>query len=362
MKLIENMMSAVFEIRPLITQSFMQRLLRQQPVENAVIELNNLLATQSILTINSTDLAAIEQRYGLSLSQFMLNLEEFYAVYFNYQLTNQLLVGNGLAELNHLRTLFQLPSQSVEMIHNRIGEVAYRQRVEKAIVYGQVTAEDKAALLELQTVTSISSELAGAIFEKVCRAHLNQLVKQLSINARITPDEEQQLQRTVENLGIPLSAEEEQEIERFRRYWAVENKPLESIEVAIALQKSEVCYLHVGSVQWYEERATSRRNNYYDHYEFNRSFDLLDLQSNSLPTQKETFPILKRINIGELYLTNKRLIFEGTEKVTSVKLNTINTAKVYKQGISLNKLTGKDMLLLMSHDADILVLLIQRLQ
>jgi len=362
MKLTENMMSAVFETRPLIAQSFMQRLLGQQPIDNAVIELNNLLATQSILTIKLTDLAAIEQRYGLSLSQFMLNLEEFYAVYFNYQLTNQLLPGDGLVELHHLRTLLQLPCQSVEMIHNRIGEIAYRQRAEKAIVYGQITAADKAALLELQVAISISSELAQTIFGEVCGVHLNRLIKQLSANARIAPDEEQQLNRIVKNLGVQFSAEAEQEVERFKRYWAIENKPLIAIDLATALQKSEVCYLHVKGIQWCEERATSRRNNYYDHYEFDRSFDLLDLQSNSSLTQRETFPIIKRINVGQLYLTNKRLIFEGTEKVTSVKLNTINTVKVYRQGISINKLTGKDMLLLMSRDADVLALLIQRLQ
>ncbi|MEZ4901774.1 MAG: hypothetical protein R2822_08470 [Spirosomataceae bacterium] len=83
MKLTENMMSTAFETRPLIAQSLMQRLLRQQPIENAVIELNNLLATQPILSINRTDLDLIEQRYSVLLSQFMLNLEEFYAVHFN---------------------------------------------------------------------------------------------------------------------------------------------------------------------------------------------------------------------------------------------------------------------------------------
>lgn len=361
-KLTENMMSTAFEIRPLIAQSFMQRLLRQQPAENAVIELNNLLATQPIRTINSTDLAVIEQRYGLPLSEFMLNLEEFYAVHFKYQLTNHMLPSDGLAELDHLRTLFQLPGQSVEMIHNCIGEIAYRQRAEKAIINGQITVGEKAALAEFQLAISISEKSAETIFKEVCQAHLNRLIKQLSVNARITPDEDQQLQRISKGLGVQQDAEAKRDVERFKRYWAIENTPLISVEVTAALQKSEVCYLYVKGVQWYEERATSRRNNYDDHYEFNQSFDLIDLQSNITSTQKETFQIVKRISIGELYLTNKRLIFEGPEKVTSLKLSTISATKVYRQGISVNKSTGKDMLLLMSRDADVLALFIQRLQ
>lgn len=362
MKLTENMMSTAFETKPLIAQSFMQRLLRQQPIENAVIELNNLLATQPILSINRTDLDLIEQRYSVLLSQFMLNLEEFYAVHFNFRLTNHLLPGEGVAELDHLRTLFQLPGQSIEMIHNRIGAIAYRQQAEKAVVDGQITVKDKAALDELQAVISISDELAVSILKEVCQTYLNQLMKQLSINARITPDEDQRLNHTVKSLKVQLSVEARRDVERFKEYWNIENQPLTSVEVTVALQKSEECYFHAKSVQWYEERATSRNNNYYDHYEFNQSFDPVDLYSNSTPAQKDTFSIIKRISTGKLYLTNKRLIFEGPEKLTSIKLSTVTNTKVYKQGIAINKLTGKDMLLLMSREADILALLIQRLQ
>ena len=354
-------MSTAFESRPMIAQSFMQRILRQHPAENAVIELNNLLATQSIQSITSADIAAIEQRYDLSLSQFMLNLEEFYAVHLNYQLANQLLSNDGLADLAHLRTLFQLPVQSIEMLHARIGEISYRQRAEKAIRDGQITADEKMALVGLQKVISLPSELADTIYKEVCQGHLNQFVQAFGIDARITPNEDQRLQAISKNLGVQLSVESKRTVERFKQYWAVENTSLPIIEVATSLQKLEQCHFHAEGVQWYEERATARRTNYDDHYEQHKSFDVVDLQSNDTSVQKERFDIIKRINTGDLYLTNKRLIFEGQEKTTSVKLNTIVSVKAYKQGISVDKLTGKNMLLLMDRDADSLALLIQRL-
>lgn len=354
-------MSTAFESRPLIAQSFMQRLLRQHPAENAVIELNNLLATQLIQSITSTDIAAIEQRYGLSLSQFMLNLEEFYAVHLNYQLANQLLTNDSLTDLAHLRTLFQLPVQSVEMLHARIGEIAYRQRAEKSIHDGQITTGDKAALVGLQKVVSLPSELADTIYREVCQAHLNQFVEAFGADARITPDEDQRLQAISKNLGVKLSAEAKRTVERFRQYWAIENTSLPIIEVATSLQKSEQCHFYAEGVQWYEERATARRTNSDDHYEQHKSFDVVDLQSNATSVRKERFDIIKRISTGNLYLTSKRLIFESQEKTTSVKLNTIVSVKAYKQGISVDKLTGKNMLLLMDPDAGSLALLIQRL-
>lgn len=339
----------------------MQRLLRQHPAENAVIELNNLLATQSIQSITSADIAAIELRYGLSLSQFMLNLEEFYAVHLNYQLVNQLLTNDGLADLTHLRMLFQLPVQSVEMLHTRIGEIAFRQRAEKAVRDGQITAEDKTTLVGLQQAISLPSDLADTIYREVCQAHLNEFVQAFGVDARITPDEDQRLQVISKNLGVKLSAESKRTVERFRQYWTIENTSLPIIEAATSLQKSEQCHFHAEGVQWYEERATARRTNFDDHYEQHKSFDVVDLQSNSTSVQKERFDIIKRIHTGDLYLTNKRLIFEGQEKTSSVKLNSIVGVKAYKQGILVDKLTGKNMLLLMNRDADSLALLIQRL-
>lgn len=361
MKPTGNTMSTAFETRPLVAQSFMQRLLRQHPTENAVIELNNLLATHSIQSITPTDVAAIEQRYGLSLSQFMLNLEEFYAVHLNYQLANQPLPGNGLADLAHLQDLFQLPAQSVEMLHIRIGEVAYRQRAERAVRDGQISADDKATLTGLQKAISLPSDLADTIYTEVCQAHLDQFVHAFGTDARITPDEEQRLQSISKNLGVKLSAEAKRTVERYKKYWTAEHTALPVIEVSTSLQKSEQCHYYAESVQWFEERASARRTNYDDHYEHGKSFDVVDLQSTTTSARKETFDILKRISSGNLYLTNKRLIFEGSEKTTSVKSAAIISVKAYKQGILIDKLTGRSMLLLIDRDADSLALMIQRL-
>jgi hypothetical protein len=74
----------VFENRPLIRRSVFQRLFRQEPEENAIIELNNLLASRKIAAITVDDIRSIEGKYGLNLGkEFQLNLEEFYVVYLN---------------------------------------------------------------------------------------------------------------------------------------------------------------------------------------------------------------------------------------------------------------------------------------
>jgi hypothetical protein len=50
----------VFELRPLINKSLFQKLFRQEPDENAIIELNNLLASQEITSIGKEDIRLID--------------------------------------------------------------------------------------------------------------------------------------------------------------------------------------------------------------------------------------------------------------------------------------------------------------
>lgn len=361
MKLTGNMTGTAFETRSLVMQSFMQRLLRQLPTDNAVIELNNLLATQPIQSISQNDLAIIEQRYGVSLNQFMLNLEEFYAVLLNYKLADRHLPKDGLADLIHLRTLFQIPQQSVEMLHTRIGGIVYKQRVKEVIQTGQITPDQKSSLTKFGQAIELSPELANTIYQEVCQARLSKVIGEYGINARITPEEELHLQAISQNLGVVPDADTKQTIDRFKRYWTLEHTELPVIEVATSLQKSESCHFQAANVQWFEERATARRTNYDDHYELNKSFDIVDLCANDASAKKDTFYIIKRINVGHLYLTNKRLIFDGKDKITSIKLNTILNVKAYKQGILIDKITGKNVLLLVDRDADVLALLCQRL-
>ena len=353
-------MSTAFKERPLSPQSFVQRLLRQHPVENAIIELNNLLATRSILSITSDDLTDIEQRYGFSLSQYGLNLEEFYAVQLNYRFIDRCLPTDGLPDLTHLRTLFRLPTQSVDMLHAQIGEVIYRRWVEKTVRNGKVSDEEKAILTELRQLLSLPADLADNMYKDVCQALLDQFVEECSAGARITPEEETWLLALSTNLGVRPSISTKRTIDRFKRYWQVENTDLPVIDIPIACQKLEHGHYAASEVRWCEERATARRTKYDDHYDHHKSFDVVDLRSNRPSSSKDTFDILKRIDTGNLYLTNKRLIFEGQQKTTSIKLNTVVRVKAYKQGVLIDKLTGKSMLLLFSQDSDMLALLCER--
>src|ERR1700761_8125382 len=104
----ENM-NNLFKTAQLSRISYFQKLTRQQPEENAVIEVNNLLANRSIKDITKEEISGIEQRYHLTLlKEFKLNLEEFYAVYLNYCLSDRSLSKEEIDELKHLKGILSL--------------------------------------------------------------------------------------------------------------------------------------------------------------------------------------------------------------------------------------------------------------
>ena len=83
---INEMTNQLFNVTPLKSRSLMQRVFKQLPKENAVIDLNNLLANQPIQNITVQQIQEIQIRYSVNLQrEYELNLKEFYAVYFQKQ-------------------------------------------------------------------------------------------------------------------------------------------------------------------------------------------------------------------------------------------------------------------------------------
>ncbi|SFF03004.1 hypothetical protein [Spirosoma endophyticum] len=355
------MIVPVFEVSSLLPRSFMQRLLNQHPLENAIIELNNLLASMPVRSISAADINSIERKYNLTLlDTFTLNLEEFYTVYLNYALQDRRLSEEASADLSHLQILLQLPPQTIKLLQERIGEVIYRQSIEEVINDGVVTSEEHQFLQRLQQTLSLPSDLANKISEDVYGQYLSRLIEKLSADARITPEDERQIEQISKNLGVKPDQSTKQSLARYKLYWTLENTDLPVIDISFPLQKLESCHFYSDDMQWFEERATARRTNVDDHYINHKTLDEIDLQVNST-TRQTRFDLLKRIDVGQIYLTNKRILIVGRLKTTSIKLNTINKVIAYRQGIEVGKLTGKSPLLLLKRDADVAAIICRRL-
>ncbi len=354
----------LYQIRPLFETSFLQRLFKQSPQENAVVELNNLLATKEISSISKIEISEIEDRYKLSLNkEFKLNLEEFYAVYLNYCLADKILSEQELSELNHLKYILELEDKTINKLHAKIGENIYKKSFQEAVADGRLTKDEKEFLNKLENTLRLPKELADKISSETRIEYIENYVAQIVADQRLSPVEEQELKAIANslNVNIQLNDQTKEQLRKLKLYWALENLDLPIIQPDIAIQKSEVLHFKIANVNWYELRSVRQRVTYSG---YSTSFKVAKgfyLRSGSYRPQSYSVDTMKLIDTGTIYLTNKRIIFTGNKKNSNIRIDKILNFTPYTDGVEIGKETGKSPTLQMKKNADIFCMILERL-
>lgn len=333
------MENQIFRVSALKKLSFMQRITRQLPTENALLELNNLLASRLPQSILPEELGYIEDRYRISLKkEYGLNLQEFYAVLLNAYLLEDTTLGNGRKEtLAHLSMLFELDTRIVAYIELEIGKLVYQRYYLQAISDNRISEVEEKQLDELQNRLRLPKEVAEKVSFELRTRHVTRYFDRMVGNRRISPAEDQEFLAMTKSLKInpQIKPEVKDVMAWYRYFWGLENEPLKEHSVGIEIQKSEACYLKINKVDYYEPR--SMRSSYGGSY-------------NAL------------IDSGMLYLTQKRILHSGIDKSRSIKFDSIVRLEKIEGGVYVQKLTGKHVTLKMhQYEAEALDILLKRL-
>ena len=354
------MNQTVFQAAPLVEVSMFQKLLRQQPQENAVIQLNNLLSAKPVRQVSLADVRSIEAHYGISLKkEFSLNLEEFYATYLNFCLADKSLSREEMEDLKHLKLILFLDDESVSRLHAELGKDIYKKSFEEAVADGRLTEAEESFLGKLEAELMLPKELVEKISIEVRSAHLQAYTDSIVRDQRISPTEERELQAIAKSLNVNIQMDDatRQQFQKLKLYWALENLPLPTIQSDIALQKGEECYFSTSNVNWYEPRVV-RKSSARTGVTFRvaKGFYLHAAQ----PARISSTEQLKLINSGAVYLTNKRIIFIGQGKNSNIRLDKIVNFVPYTDGVEIGKDTGRNPTLQLSSRADIFCITLER--
>ena len=349
----------IFQKIPLIKKSFLQKIFNQLPKDNALIELNNILATRNILEITSNQIRDLELKYNVSLSkEYSLNLQEFYTVYLNYCLNDKTLSDEEIQILSHLKLILALSDKAIQKLHSKLGEIIYRESFTEVIKDGNISASEKKFLSKLENDLKLPEELVTKISLEQKTKFVEDYLIDISSDKRISPEEEQELKKLAKNLGVNLNQDEKSNIKlkKLKQYWAIENLPLNIIEADIEIQKSENCYLKLPFSNWYEQRA--RQKNNFVSYSVNKDLINFHLDSQAKTCNTRQLSLIEK---GTLYLTNKRVIFIGQEKNYNIKFEKILNVIPYSDGIEIIKDGGKNPTIQVRENADILCLVLHRI-
>ncbi|MBK9717687.1 MAG: hypothetical protein IPO85_09275 [Saprospiraceae bacterium] len=142
-------MTNPFTIQPLKKDNLFQKLLKTKSPNNALIELNNLLASKPISAISIGDINRIESEYSLSLSRnykkeligiYNTNLLKFY-------LNDSILSDQEKGDLRSIKTLFNLIETDVKDVHLELTADIYRIKLETVLKEDNLT-DSKASFLD----------------------------------------------------------------------------------------------------------------------------------------------------------------------------------------------------------------------
>lgn len=355
-------MKHLLQIVPLRKPSLLQRLFRQQPDENAIIEVNNLLASMPLMSIKRTDITNISTRYNLNLNKiFKKNVYEFYAVYLKACLQDNTISDEEAQQLDHLASILGLTEKDREVIQENVAGPIFQNAVESAVANGRLSDSDWEYFDTLQQQIRLPDTLADTISANVREKYFRSFMDTIVSSERLSPKDDQELEAIKKSLQITVSLDSQSiaNLNKFRTYWEIENGQISPIPVDINLQRNEACYFS-SPIDWYEQRTITQRVDYGGPVARLKIMKGVYFRVGSVSARKVTSEEWRHIDSGTLYLTNKRILFMGSKKNTNIRLDKVLSFIPYTNGIEINKEIGRSPFLAFNSNVDIVSLMISR--
>ena len=124
---------------------------------------------------------------------------------------------------------------------------------------GQVEIETD----DIKKSLGLSDEESKVIDEKARKKCLDELVRGYVEGEMLSPENDQNITITAQRLNVNLTFDSETRkyLEKLRQYWAIENKDLPVVAVALSIDAGEVCNYH-GQGGWNEYRTVTTSISY----------------------------------------------------------------------------------------------------
>jgi tellurite resistance protein len=356
-------MNKIFKERQLYHQTFFQKLFKIKLKENAIIEINNLLAVKNILSINIEEIENIINNYKINFHKYFKNeLLGFFATYLRYCLNDNHLSATEIKELNHLKRLFNLNDTDTKKIYDDTTTDVYKKAVSTVVADGILDKEEKIFLENIEKNLHLPKNIADNIYKESASSILHRFINNAISDQRLSPEEENELSEIANNLNIELSYDTTTKklLDKYRLFWQIENGILPVVHADISLQKNENCHLIV-DINWLEQRTVTKRINYGGARVRIKITKGFYVTSGSIQTQRITEDVWKNIDSGKIFLTNKRVIFMGLKANKTIALKKILDFSVYSNGIQLEKDSGKSPFFEFNTNTDILGMILGKL-
>jgi len=341
---------------------FFSRLLRRPQPEHAEHKLTKLLATRSPTDLTPGEVSEIlaaahlrgPQAHSLLVALWSRALESF-------------LADDALSDAEHayllaLRKLMDLAEDDIIQVERSLIHPRFDKAIAEVLADRTVTAAEREALAKLGSALRISPAHQQDAFKQAATQLLQEVLNEAVTDRRLSSSEEDQLKALAANLGVEVRYNDatQRQLSRFSLLWRIEHGELPTVPVPLALQKGELCHF-VTPARWSEYRKTTQTVGYRSLGVSFRIARGVYYRIGASRPQRVTTEGLTEIDSGTLYITSKRLFFDGGTRNTSLRLQSLVSFQVYSDGLAIEKSTGRTPYLLFDGDVELAATILGRL-
>ena len=341
--------------------TFLQRLFRRPVKENAIVEITNLLAENSIRSVSMIQVGDILKTYDLGFDEEQEPFLGIFRKVLAHAAADRELSSTDREDLAHLQMILNLPDDSVARVREEALSDFYANSLAGALADGRISLGETHKLDAMASSFGLPNDRVKDIYKGQVLKLLQWTCDQMVADRRVTDSEEAQLKAMAENLGVSLTHDSQTQAlyDRFRLLAKIDGGQLPTISPGLTLQRGETCHASLVCTQ-NEIRKQTQSYRYSGPTASIKIVKGLRWRIGQVSVQRITRDVMTQLDSGTLYVTNKRLLFDGAQKSTSIALKKIIRFTVFSDGIKIEKDTGKDQYFIGSGDSEIIGAVLER--
>lgn len=311
--------------------------------ERAVDEINNVFARSSSLSeVAQNEVIAACEKHGAKLGKLSPeSRSSLYEKYAAFAFRDKKVTDDELASLSQLQRLLDLSDDAVQRAYWDPVLELFGKEVDALIGTGRLNEVSQSRLRQVQKDLRIPAEPAKRIYDARAGKKVEECVKEIVEDKKISPEEEKELQEMCRSLDVRLDwGDLEHVYARFKENWQLEYGPLQPVDTEIKLQKRESCFA-TRDVAWHETRRRTTRVGYSGPTARLRIMKGVYWRVGNVGVQRVSEDVMTHIDSGTVYLTTKRLIFMGTKGNKTIRFPKILDYEIYSNGLSIQKDAGE---------------------
>lgn len=329
------------DIQPPRKRSLFRRLLGRPQPDLAVTDIRYRLATGGIVAQAEVDAVLID--YRCALADVAEPLDSLLNEILGAAVADGTLSSNEVSVVHALADAFRVPRERLAALQHEAALMAYRRFFDGALTDQRFDDAEKKRLSDIASTLGLSEADQDAVRRAAASDVLTAMMTTALADGRFEDDEEHEIQVVAKSLDVSFTHERETAdiVKRARQLAAYARGDLPRLDdVPVRLPKAEVCHWAERAHHLELRTVTTQIR----HAGVTASFRLakgLRLRSGVVNVERVTTDVMTPLSDGTLYFTNRRLLFTGTRKNTTILWNRVVSVSHFSDALGIHKDSGK---------------------